>query len=202
MENSMIRHLILAFSVTASMMVPLQAVAAPLGELSRGVGFVNPALYLQQKGPTLAPFAQIRFCLQNPGDCEVGSSAAIVTLTSEKNAELQRVNRAVNGAIIPVNDRSGTMGDVWQADVSAGDCEDFALTKRRKLMSLGWPATALRIAVARTREGEGHAVLVVKTSDGDLVLDNRTSRIRPFRQAGLSWIKIQSGENPRLWFAL
>ncbi|KQR73287.1 transglutaminase-like cysteine peptidase [Rhizobium sp. Leaf341] len=198
----MIRHLIVAFSVTASLMVPFQATAAPLGELSRGVGFANPALYLQQKGPTLAPFAQIRFCVQNPSDCAIGSGTAMVTLTAEKKAELQRVNRTINRKIIPVNDQSGPMGDVWQADVAAGDCEDFALTKRRHLISLGWPATALRIAVARTREGEGHAVLVAKTSEGDLVLDNRTSRIRPFRQAGLSWIKIQSGENPRLWFAL
>ncbi|KQS80542.1 hypothetical protein ASG25_02855 [Rhizobium sp. Leaf384] len=94
------------------------------------------------------------------------------------------------------------MGDVWQADVSAGDCEDIGITKKRKLMSLGWSATALRLAVAGTREGKRHAVLVVKRSDGDLVLDNRTSRIRPFRQGGISWIKIQSGENRRLRFAL
>ena len=35
---------------------------------------------------------------------------------------------------------------------------------------------ALRIAVARTPPpGEGHAVLVVKTNNGDMVLDNRTN---------------------------
>jgi predicted transglutaminase-like cysteine proteinase len=68
--------------------------------------------------------------------------------------------------------------DRWEADVAAGDCEDYALTKRRKLIALGWSARALRIAVARTASVEGHAVLVVATSQGDLVLDNCTMAVR------------------------
>jgi predicted transglutaminase-like cysteine proteinase len=198
----MIRNITLAVSVAALLFSPLGASAAPLGELSRTIGPPTSALYLSLKGPTLAPFAQIRFCVQNPADCKVVTGDAVVTMTAAKRAELQKVNLSVNRSILPINDRSGPMGDIWEADVTSGDCEDFALTKRRKLMALGWPANALRIAVARTRAGEGHAVLVVTTSEGDLVLDNRMGRINSFRKTGLSWIKIQSGENPRLWFAL
>ncbi|MNL69638.1 hypothetical protein D3C87_1945270 [compost metagenome] len=58
------------------------------------------------------------------------------------------------------------------------------------------------MAVARTRSGEGHAVLVVKTSKGDLVLDNRSSAIKPWRSTDLRWVKIQSGDNPKRWFAM
>lgn len=84
----------------------------------------------------------------------------------------------------------------------SGDCEDYAITKRHKLIAQGWPIRSLRLAVARTAWGEGHAVLVVKTSDGDLVLDNLTSAIKPFQKSGLRFLKIQSEDNPRMWFAL
>ncbi|RYG94519.1 MAG: hypothetical protein EON58_16080 [Alphaproteobacteria bacterium] len=53
---------------------------------------------------------------------------------------------------------------------------------------------------SRTPSGEGHAVLVVKTTDGDLVLDNHYNKITPFNRTSLDWLKIQSGDNPRLWF--
>ncbi|MNL79260.1 hypothetical protein D3C87_2058250 [compost metagenome] len=86
--------------------------------------------------------------------------------------------------------------------MTAGDCEDFALTKRDKLIALGWPARALRVAVAKTSWGEGHAVLVVKTDRGDLVLDNRTNVIKDWRSAGLHWTMIQSAESPKVWHAL
>jgi len=43
---------------------------------------------------------------------------------------------------------------------------------------------------------------VVKTSKGDLVLDNRTSAIRPWKNTDLRWVKIQSPDNPRLWLAI
>ena len=103
---------------------------------------------------------------------------------------------------VPVEDASTDAGDVWQVGVAAGDCEEFALTKRRNLIALGWPSRALRIAVARTGSGEGHAVLVVKSSRGDLVLDNRTDEIKPWTQTDLRWVKIQSGDNPRLWYTM
>lgn len=174
------------------------AEAGPATALGRGVN-VQRAEYIHTSRYTLAPFAFVRFCRDNQNDCKATGGAALVDLTPKKRAELQAINTHVNKAIRPVND-DARLGDVWEAEVSAGDCEDYALTKKRHLVAHGWPVAALRIAVGTTPSGEGHAVLVVKTSEGDLVLDNRTSSLRPWNRTDLTWLKIQSGGNPRLWF--
>ncbi|WP_376776126.1 transglutaminase-like cysteine peptidase [Rhizobium populisoli] len=149
---------------------------------------------------TLAPFAAVKFCLANQGQCEDTGGDQIVNLTEERRQELLSVNSGINRAIKPANDASGT--DVWSLDVAVGDCEDYALTKKKNLLELGWPSRALRIAVGRTRSGEGHAVLVVKTSAGDLVLDNRSSTIREWTRTDLRWISMQSSQNPKLWVSI
>ena len=48
------------------------------------------------------------------------------------------------------------------------------LEKRRDLMSKGISLTDLLITVVRKPDGEGHAVLTVRTDEGDYVLDNLT----------------------------
>lgn len=147
---------------------------------------------------SIAPFAHVLFCVKNADQCLDTGGAEIAVLDRRSRAELKRVNAAVNRAIRPTSDADDR--DVWSVDVTKGDCEDYALTKRKRLIDMGWSSKALRIAIARTAWGEGHAVLVVKTDMGDLVLDNRTNAIKPWRAAGLTWLKIQSGENPRIWF--
>ncbi len=170
---------------------PTSGIARPL-RVAPASQFINTSRY------TLAPFAFVRFCRDNRTDCEVSPGDAMINLDPSLRAELTRINAEVNGSIRPQYD-NGT-ADTWSVSVSAGDCEDYALTKRRTLIAAGWPAPSLRIAVAKTGAGEGHAVLVVKTSQGDLVLDNRTNMIRPWNRTDLRWEKIQSGDNPRLWF--
>ncbi|MNL88581.1 hypothetical protein D3C87_2183760 [compost metagenome] len=67
---------------------------------------------------------------------------------------------------------------------------------------MGWSAKALRIAVTKTPAGKGHAVLVVKTDRGDLVLDNRMNEIKSWTDTDLRWLMIQSGDDPRIWYEL
>ena len=64
----------------------------------------------------------------------------------------------------------------------------------------GLPASALRIAYTHTRRGEPHAVLVVKTSQGDYVLDNLTNSIKTLRASGYN-IRSMSSPNPTRWTA-
>jgi predicted transglutaminase-like cysteine proteinase len=109
------------------------------------------------------------------------------------------VNREINHDIIPVND-SGN--DTWSLAPREGDCEDYAITKRHALIARGWPASVLRLAVARTAWGEGHLVLVVRTDKGDLVLDNLTGAVRSWRKTGLHWEMIQASNDPRIWHKL
>ena len=80
--------------------------------------------------------------------------------------------------------------------------EDYALTKRQQLLNAGWPSGALRIATARLNNGVGHAVLIVSTTKGDLVLDNRTNVVKPWFAAQLRWVKIQSPQDPNKWLSL
>lgn len=74
------------------------------------------------------------------------------------------------------------------------------LTKRRRLVALGVSARALRVAVGRTPSGEGHAVLVVATDRGDMIMDNRFDKIVGWKASDIHILKIQSAENPKLWF--
>jgi len=109
---------------------------------------------------------------------------------------VERINAKVNADIRPVAD--GTV-DTWSVNVTAGDCEDYVMTKRDALIHAGLPASALRIASVKTRQGEQHAILVVKTTDhGDLVLDNLTGTIRTLPQTGYR-VMAMSGPDPKVW---
>ena len=159
--------------------------------------------FIAERGPALAPMGHVVFCMKNPGECRtpVLRRVARVDMTPNRLAALADVNSRVNRSIaFRSDDASQVLRDQWQVAVKTGDCEDYALAKRRALIAQGWPASALRVAVGRTRtSGEGHAVLVVKTNAGDFVLDNRTSRIQPWTSADIDISSIQSGNNPRYW---
>lgn len=157
--------------------------------------------YMSEKRRTTAPFAHVMFCARNPNECAARDGASEVSLTPFADKQLRAVNASVNRSIRPVNERPEE-GDVWQVNVKSGDCEDYALTKRDHLIAMGWSVKALRIAVAKTPTGKGHAVLVVRTDHGDLVLDNRTNAIKGWRDMDLHWLMIQSGDNPRIWYEL
>ncbi len=157
---------------------------------------LKPLNIVAQKA-TLAPFAFVKYCINNSADCADAHGASSISLTSSLMRQLRQVNAQVNRSIAPQLDNDGD--DEWQVDVSSGDCEDYALTKRRRLIELGWSPNALRMAIAYTPNNNGHAVLVVSTSKGDLVLDNRTNSVRNWRDTDLRWVMIQSSVNPLFW---
>ena len=72
-----------------------------------------------------------------------------------------------------------------------GDCEDYALEKRRQLIAAGVPASALSLAVAVTARGEGHAVLMISLKSGDWVLDNLTPWATPWEDLNYHWVERQ-----------
>lgn len=150
---------------------------------------------MQAGANTRAPFAFIRYCVASPHACRT-SEARTLAWTPEDRRLVSEVNIRVNRSIRPQNDQGR---DRWNANVTVGDCEEFALTKRERLIKAGLPASALRMAVATTRSGEGHAVLVVSTHAGDFILDNRSDRIALWHETDLTFLKIASPEDPRLW---
>jgi predicted transglutaminase-like cysteine proteinase len=153
--------------------------------------------FISENRRTLEPFSHVVFCKNYSGECATASGPETVELTPSKEAELISVNRTVNSQIAPRNETRGD--DVWTLAPRSGDCEDYAVTKRHVLIQRGWPSSALRLAIGYTRQGEGHLVLAVRTSNGDVILDNETNSIRNWQDAGLNWQEIQSAENPRVW---
>lgn len=117
---------------------------------------------------------------------------------------LERINTTVNVEIAPRDDET-TYGvaDYWatplENGVKYGDCEDYVLEKRHQLIAAGLPASALSIAVVLTERGESHAVLLVATSTGDYVLDNRTPWVLPWTQTSYRWLERQVAGSPSSW---
>jgi predicted transglutaminase-like cysteine proteinase len=87
-------------------------------------------------------------------------------------------------------------------DDGYGDCEDYVLLKRRMLMESGWPREALLITVVREKNGNGHAVLTVKTDKGEFILDNQEERILLWSETSYRYVKRQSQSDPNRWVAL
>jgi len=157
---------------------------------------------IQFDAPALAPMSHTFFCLRYRDDCKVDKTASVdstVTLTSSKWAELERVNAAVNRAIIPQPNTKGLAGEVWLISPRAGECHDYAVTKRHELLALGWPEQDLLLSEVVTTWGEHHLVLVIRTSDGDFVADSLNPNIRIWSQTPYQWVRVQSPGNPQIW---
>lgn len=123
---------------------------------------------------------------------------------------LSSVNNEVNNSITQISDMDGFgVVENWRIpDVNSfvgdiGDCEDFALAKRKILVDrYGFNRNALSMAVLRRSDGDIHAVLMVRTSYGDYVLDNLDKDVRPWHKTGYQWIKKQAFGNPSEWISL
>lgn len=148
-------------------------------------------------GPSLPPAGFIRFCLDHLQECDnrVKSTAA-VELTAERRRELDVVQAAVNAAIKP---RIEPANDWDYPNDGYGDCNRYALEKRRVLEARGWPPESLLLAVALTETGEGHLVLVVRTDAGDLVLDNREPGVVDWSSLPYRWVARQSTRDLTQW---
>ena len=127
-----------------------------------------------------------------------------MVLTSKAWRDLVQVNAWVNNAIKPMTDLDhwGVVEKWSYPDDGYGDCEDYVLLKRRMLMEAGWPREALLITVVREANGNGHAVLTVKTDKGELILDNQNDDIRLWSDTGYRFVKRQSQADPNVWVSL
>ena len=154
------------------------------------------------QGPTLAPLGHTRFCLQYPHECRVqrpqfGKRGTV--LGQKRWAELVKVNETVNASIAPQANTEGLVGEEWLLSPAAGDCNDYAVTKRHQLLARGWPSRSLLLAEVATTRGEHHLVLVVRTGKGDVVLDNLVGEIVPWSRTDYRWVRVQSPDNPAYW---
>lgn len=162
-------------------------------------------LFVSLGDNTKAPIGWLDFCTRYPGDCDVKSSIPRdVVLTSKAWSDLVRVNNWVNENIEPVTDIDhwGVVEKWDYPEDGRGDCEDYALLKRRMLMQAGWPREALLMTVVREKNGDGHAVLTVKTDKGEFILDNQNEEVLLWSETSYRFVKRQSQSNPNMWVAL
>ncbi len=161
----------------------------------------KPLPAVERAGPT---GAWLKFCQEHPGECRADRrGAARVSLTPEAWATLIRVNEHVNSTILAVTDQDhwGVV-DRWDyPDDGMGDCEDIQLLKRKLLVEAGLPRRALLMTVVIDEQGQGHAVLMVRTDRGDLILDNKRDAVLPWRKTGYTFIK-REGTTGSAWVAL
>jgi predicted transglutaminase-like cysteine proteinase len=148
----------------------------------------------------VAPRGFIGFCLRYQGECKSAAPAPVaVDLTEDGELQLEFVQAKVNRLVRP----RANPDHVWDYPTDGyGDCNKYAIAKRAELIALGWPRAALLLAAAMTEDGEGHLVLVVATSKGDLVLDNRQRHIVEWRDLPYRWISRQNPRNLAEWVSI
>jgi predicted transglutaminase-like cysteine proteinase len=130
------------------------------------------------------------FCEHHRKMCKYTGNAEI-DYSEKLLSELVAVNKEINQRM---RARPDPGLDVWSINVTEGDCEDFALAKRAKLLAK-YPgaSAALRIAVGKIKSsGERHAVLVVNTTKGEYVLDmpNFAATVTPIKPEYAGWEKL------------
>jgi predicted transglutaminase-like cysteine proteinase len=156
-------------------------------------------------GLTSQPIGHYDFCKANPAECSIRpSNLAPATMTEGLWRKLSSVTAKVNAAVKPMSDYEIYGRDeVWAyPDKGVGDCEDYVLEKRRQLNRMGMSLADLLITVVRKPDGEGHAVLTVRTDRGDYILDNLTDKVRPWDETGYRFLKRQAIDNTGRWVSI
>jgi len=154
---------------------------------------------------TSVPYGWVEFCQRNGAECQDDTRIAQdVQLDAAAFNKIARINTWVNRHIEPIadNDHWGAV-DQWDYPVDGkGDCEDYALLKRRMLIEQGFPREALLLTVVKEKNGDGHSVLTIRTNRGEFVLDNLTDQVKPWKKAPYRFVKRQSQHNQNVWVAI
>ncbi len=144
------------------------------------------------------------FCQRRPEECAVDpAEPASITLTAQAWQTLVRINHQVNATIRPITDMEHWgVEEHWDfAEDGYGDCEDYQLVKRKRLVAAGFPRRALRLTAAIDREGSPHAVMMVRTDRGDFILDNKRNAVLPWRRTGYTYLQRED-DTGKAWVSL
>jgi len=154
---------------------------------------------------TSQPIGHYDFCRVKPAECAIRpADQRVLVIDAAVWQRIGEVNRTVNLAVKPMNDIDIYGKDeVWAyPDAGVGDCEDYVLEKRRRLAGAGISLANLLITVVRKPDGEGHAVLTVRTDRGDFVLDNLNNEMKLWSDTGYRFLKRQASYHTGRWVSL
>lgn len=204
MQRVELRALVLVGGLLAATSVCAQELSAIQPEDAIARPTTGAPSFMRVFGPAQPPHGFVRFCEETPRQCGPDQKAeARFDASPERLRELDAVNREVNRAITPATDLEVYgVNEYWTMPKSRGDCEDYALLKRHKLIEKGWPVSSVLMTVVRDEKGEGHAVLTARTVQGDFILDNKSEDVKVWTTTSYQYVMRQSYLNPRVWVAL
>jgi predicted transglutaminase-like cysteine proteinase len=170
------------------------------GAIPASLRTATQARFIPSGGAAAVPAGFVSFCIRFTDQC-LTSDTESISLDATTWKALSQVNDSVNNAISPETDlKHYGRAEYWNIPTDGlGDCEDYALTKRKQLADAGYPISALRIAIVVTPQSERHAVLTVATDRGDLVLDNLNDEIQGWNTTGYRWIERQDPHYSMQW---
>ncbi|AYG63290.1 transglutaminase-like cysteine peptidase [Rhizobium jaguaris] len=151
---------------------------------------------------TSQPIGHYDFCKRRPEECSIHpTDLRPIKLTQKIWDEIVEVNLSVNKWVKPVSDLDhyGVVQYWNYPDDGMGNCEHYALEKRRELMEKGMSLADLLITVVRLPDGEGHAVVTVRTDRGDFILDNLTDEVKNWTQTPYHFLKRQATDDTGRW---
>lgn len=155
---------------------------------------------METTGLTTQPIGHHTFCQALPQECQRTGSAQPELLDQKKWRTMVSLNNRINATITPLTDMEiWGINELWSYPETVGDCEDYVLLKRHALMQAGFKASNLLITVVRQANGDGHAVLTVRTTKGDFVLDNLRDEVRAWQDTEYTYLKRQSTNHAGRW---
>jgi predicted transglutaminase-like cysteine proteinase len=179
---------------------------APFAVSHAGAGVANgpETAYASVGEDTSIPYGWVEFCQRYRSECAASGKVADVNASDAALREIGQVNSLVNHSVEAISDMEhwGVV-DRWDLPMDGkGDCEDYALMKRKILIERGFPRSALLVTVVRDEQNEGHAILTVKTNSGEYILDNLNDDVKPINRIAYRLVKRQSQQDPNVWVAL
>jgi len=160
--------------------------------------------FMTTGGLTSQPIGHYELCKRMPEECSVRSRNVMPEKMSHDFWQLiVSVNSSVNQKVKPLTDKEiYGVEEYWAYPDTVGDCEDYVLLKRRDLMQAGISPANLLITVVRKPDGEGHAVLTVRTDKGDFILDNLVDGVKNWSETEYTYLKRQATNNSGRWVSI
>lgn len=155
---------------------------------------------MRTAGKTDAPHGHIAFCKIHRDSCIALSPSKLLQHTPALLQKLDTGNRSINMGITPETDLViYGRNEVWSSPGRRGDCEEFAIAKQILFQLMGIDPGNLLLTVVKDENGEGHMVLSVLTSQGMLILDNKTNAIKFWHETGYHFVMRQSVRHWGQW---
>ncbi len=158
---------------------------------------------------TTIPIGYYEWCEMNAAECAADRQRRPRTLIDmskpENRAALADVNNTVNGELTAMDDIDQYgIPELWTLPRSGkGDCEDYAMLKRKRLVARGMQDSSFSMLVLghSKTDPQYHAVLAAWTTQGVIILDMHrppyalNERERPI-------VKIQDPGLPYDWYTV